>query len=78
MTDPELCAHSVMFYRGGEFLYGSGEVMFEGVFEVARLARKLVFVIINIIVMLNHPFIITLHRILFQVSNSVNILFFCI
>ena len=73
MTDSELCAHSVMFYRGREFLNGPGVVMFERVFEVARLARKLVFVIINIIVMLIHPFIITLHRILFQVSNGVNV-----
>ena len=76
MTDSELCAHSVMFYRGREFLYGPGVVMFERVFEVARLARKLVFVIINIIVMLIHSFIITLHRILFQVSTVLMFNFF--
>ena len=69
MTDPEFSAHSVMFYRRGEFLYGSGVVIFKGVFKVARLERKLVFVIIKIIVMLNHPFIITLYRILFQVPT---------
>ena len=50
--------------------------MFERVSEVARLARKLIFVIINIIVVLIHSFIITLHRILFQVSTVLMFNFF--
>ena len=73
MTDPEFSAHSVMFYRGGEFLDGSGVVMLKGVFEVARLPRKLFFVIVNIIIILKHSFIMNLHRIYFQVSNNNNI-----